>query len=147
MLLIVGSYGRFQRWVTLLLFVMTLPPVYHVMILFFAADTPSWRCHSNSTVCVFNGTQDADDERRCHLPRGSWEYTEPKHYSMVTYFDIQCRSKWLLELSTSIFFLAWLIGAIVLGWCCDAYGRKKVLLVSTTIVMTTGLLCIVAPSF
>ena len=35
----------------------------------------------------------------------------------------------------------------MLGWVCDIYGRRKVLLVSTSIVMVTGLLCILAPSF
>ena len=64
MLLFVGPWGRYQKLVTLLLFIITLPPVYQVMLLSFATEAPPWRCVGNGSLCVFNGTLDGDDQRR-----------------------------------------------------------------------------------
>lgn len=147
MLAIVGEYGMFQKLVNLLLCIMTLPCIYHIMIMYFAADEPNWQCTKNSTTCVYNGTFSPKDMRRCHqMERSDWEFTKPKDYSLVTYFDIHCEEQWLLELLTSLFFVGWLLGAFGLGWVCDNYGRKIVITVSTTVVMTTGFACIYMPS-
>ena len=51
-----------------------------------------------------------------------YRYSAPKDYSIVTTFEV-C-DEWLLDLLQSIHFLGWGIGAIILGWAGDVYGRK-----------------------
>ena len=148
MLDIVGPFGKFQKIVNVILCLMRVPPIYQIMIMFFAGDEPSWRCAQNSTRCKLNGTFDANDRRKCTngWKRSDWEYSKPREYSIVTHFDINCENEWMIQLLTSIFFVGWLLGAFVLGYCADNYGRKITLIVSFTVVMITGFVSIFMPN-
>jgi len=134
----VGEYGRFQMTLNAVFCFMVLPPVLQIMMMYFAADSPDWKCAQNSTMCTRNGTFKKGDPFRCGLDRGDWEFTEPKGYSMVTQFDIYCEHEWILELTVSIFFVGWIMGAVVLGWVSDNYGRKPVMFGSIVVVIAVG---------
>ena len=147
LLTIVGEYGRFQKIVNAMFFFMSMPCMLHIMLMYFTADYPSWKCiQPNSSVCVFNGTFESRDQRRCDMPLNEWEYTEPRDHSLLRHYDIDCKNEWLIELVTSIFFIGWICGAFVLGWCCDIIGRKTILLVSIIAVITVGFVSIFMPS-
>ena len=112
MLSIVGEYGNFQKMVNVMFCIMILPSGYQVLISYFAADDPPWKCIQNSSICKLNGTLQNSDSRRCAMPRTQWEYTQPHDYSVVTYFDVNCGNQWLIELPTSVMFIGWFIGHI-----------------------------------
>ena len=138
MLPYIGEFGKFQRLLDGVFCIMIIPQTLQVLIMYFAALSPPWKCVANSTICLFNTTLKNDDTSRCRMPRSEWEYTEPKEYSIVTQFDINCSKEWQVHLTTSIFFIGWGIGAIVLGWVADNYGRKIVLFPSTAILIIVG---------
>lgn len=146
-LTIVGEYGRFQIIVNAIFCLMALPPVFQIMMMFFAADAPDWRCAANSTVCTSNKTSfSPKDKFRCGLKREDWEYVYPRDYSLVTQFDIYCSNNWILEINVSVFFLGWIIGAVLLGWVSDTYGRKIVIFVSIAAIMVSGFASCFMPS-
>ena len=73
-------------------------------------------------------------------------YTEPKEYSVVTYYGIDCETEWITTLLTSIFFVGWLVGAIVLGFIADNWGRRGTLIGSVTTVLLVGFVSIFMPN-
>jgi len=157
MLDLVGPFGKFQKLVNFLLCVMTAPPIFQIMIMSFAADQPPWQCNSNSSLCLNYANATANtttffpltNRQRCE--KGwkylrDWEYTEPKKYSVVTWYDIDCEGEWMITLLTSIFFVGWLVGAIVLGMVADNYGRRGVTIVSVTTVLFVGFVSTFMPN-
>ena len=126
----VGEFGPFQWFINAIFFLMAMVKAIQVTIMYFAAMTPSWKCKNGSAICNMNGRFSSDDIRRCSMPRDDWIYLESPKYSIVTQFNIDCDQKWLDHLSTTIFFIGWGVGALVLGWIADSFGRKKVLMIS-----------------
>ena len=136
----VGEYGRFQILIEGILCVAMIPQNFQFLIIYFAALEPDWKCTSNqnNTICVSNVIFPADNSSRCGMPRNEWTYVQSRDYSMVTQFDLDCDSGWLVYLLTSIFFIGWTFGAIVLGWFADHYGRRMVFLPSLTAIILIG---------
>jgi len=142
----IGEYGRFQWMLNAMFCVMLLPSTFQVLIMYFAALKPDWRCVDNSTICTLNGSFTSDNEYRCKIPRREWEFTQPKGYSIVTEFDIYCENEWIIHLSTSILFFGWAVGSMFLGWIADNYGRKTVLFPSIFVCLVVGLLSAFVPN-
>lgn len=137
-----GEFGTFQKLLNAILFLVCLPSVYQVLIMYFATLTPPWKCAENSTICTSNFTHLPDDHGRCTMNRTDWYYTEHKSYSLVTQFDLHCDEEWKLNLASSIIFFGWGLGSIMCGWLGDRYGRKSVFLPSVGAVLTVGFLTI-----
>ena len=142
----IGEFGRFQWLLEAVFCIMIIPQTFQSLMMYFAALTPTWKCVSNSTICLLNTTQSPSNKIRCDLPRASWEYTEPAGFSIVTKFDIDCEKEGLGYLTTSMFFIGWIFGAIVLGWIADNYGRKIVFFPSTALLILSGLLTGLMPN-
>ncbi|XP_066928970.1 organic cation transporter-like protein [Clytia hemisphaerica] len=134
----IGEFGRFQWILDGIFCIMLLPATFQTLIMYFAALQPEWRCVANSTICNLNGTFSSENEFRCGIPRSEWEFTQPKDYSIVTEYDIYCDTEWIVNLSTSILFLGWSVGSMILGWLADNYGRKTVLFPSLFITLLIG---------
>ena len=134
----VGEFGRFQKLLDAMLFLMNIPIACQILITYFATLTPTWKCRNGSSICLHNNTLSGDDNRRCSFPRKEWYYTEPNEYSLVTQFDIHCGKEWVLRLLSSIYFLGWGSGGIVLGWIGDKYGRKTILFPSIIVSILAG---------
>eukprot|EP00794_Sanderia_malayensis_P018702 gene18702-20590_t len=147
----VGEFSRFQYILELLLCIAIIPQTLQVLIMYFAAQNPGWRCVANSTVCKFHNitytSSTSGYESRCNMPRGDWEFVQPKDYSIVTEFDLHCDTEIYAYFTTSFFFVGWGVGAVVLGLCADWFGRWKVLFPSLGCVMVVGFVSVFSPNF
>ena len=86
------------------------------------------------------------NDTRCSIPRDSWEYTKPEHFSLVTQFDMDCNRTWIKELLQSIFFVGWALGAIVLGAVGDKVGRKGLMFPAFTAYILFAFICSFLPN-
>ncbi|XP_060040990.1 putative solute carrier family 22 member 31 isoform X2 [Erinaceus europaeus] len=57
--------------------------------------------------------------------------------SPVTQWDLVCEDGWKVPLEQTSHLLGWLLGCIVLGTCCDWFGRRAVFV--GTLLLATGL--------
>lgn len=129
---IIGEFGKMQKFITLVVCAHQLVNTFPVLIMYFAALEPNWRCVENSTICSLNGTfLPTHEPSRCGMPRGEWEYAEHLHFSVVTEYDLSCDRDWFIYMTTSAFFIGTGIGYIGMGWLQDNIGRKIVLYAST----------------
>lgn len=139
MLPLVGEFKLFQWILDSMFCIMMIPSTLQVLIMYFAALNPTWRCAMNSTMCLSNATFTHEyNDIRCSMARSDWEYTEPREFSIVTFFDIYCDKEYLIHLSSSIFFVGWVTGSVVLGWVADSFGRKIVIFPSMAMILGCG---------
>ncbi len=137
-----GEYRQFQWILDACFCIMSLPRVFQVLLMTFAAMDPPWRCAENSTVCTWNHTLPSSNRLRCNnMTRSDWEYGAPAHLSIASQFDLQCDGEWKMHLMTSIIFLGWGLGAPVLGFVADTMGRKAVIYPSQAIIIVVGFIC------
>lgn len=143
---LLGGFGRFQQLVTILICMMIFPSTFTILMMYFTAQNPPYKCVSNSTTCLSNTTFESSNPYRCELARADWEFTEPKSYSIITQFDLFCEREWAVHLTTSIFFIGWAFGAVILGWVSDNYGRKIVIFPGYLTIMSVGFLASFSPN-
>ena len=87
MLPYVVEFGKFQIVLEIMLCICEYAQALPVLIMYFAAHNPPWKCVAGSSSCTLNGTYTSsskDYEFRCNIPRTEWEFTKPKDYSIVT---------------------------------------------------------------
>ena len=142
-----GGFDRFQWVIEAVFCCQMVPYVFQVLIIYFAAIDPDWRCVSNSSICLVNTTMPSNNGERCYMPRSEWEYTVPKDFSIVTQFDLQCDRKWMHRLLLSIIFVGWGFGAIPLGYLADKHGRRIILLSSFAILLLVSFVSSFMPNF
>ena len=135
---LLGGFHLFQWLIIASFSVMSPPRVFQILFMVFGAQDSSWKCVSNSSTCLLNGTLPSTNRERCNMLRNDWEYTMPKDFSIATEFDLQCDREWMKHLMNSIVFVGWGTGAIVLGWVADNYGRKSVIYPSQLMVVLVG---------
>ena len=83
----IGQIGKLQLLILAIFSFSFMVPGYEALITVFIGQSPPWRCSFNSTECNSNQTFSEGDneyEDRCTMDRGSWEFTEPKQFSVVT---------------------------------------------------------------
>ena len=136
----VGEFGRFQWIVEIIFGISILPSVFPILIMYFAALDSPWKCVAG-TSCPYNTTINPSDDLyddRCNMSRDAWQFTDSKSFSILTQFDIYCGNYWMKHMTTSVIFLGWIPGAMVLGWVADNYGRRVVLLPSLAVLTIVG---------
>lgn len=143
---VIGPFGKFQKLLTFSFCIMILPATFQILIMYFGALNPDWKCAANSTVCTSNGTFPSSNKDRCSMDRSDWDFDQPIGFSIITQFDIYCDKEWIIHFTTTIFFFAWAVGAVVLGWVADNYGRKIVLFPSVIIVIVIGFISAFSPN-
>ena len=84
----IGQCGIFQIRTQMIFCFFMLPLASQIFITYFTVHDPPWRCKQNSTGCRFHDVITPQDSARfmkkCDIPRNEWEFTKPKHYSLVT---------------------------------------------------------------
>ena len=135
---LLGGFHLFQWLIIASLACMSPPRLFQILFMVFGAQDSSWKCVSNSSTCLLNGTLPSTNRARCNMLRNDWEYTMPKDFSIASEFDLQCDREWMKHLMNSIVFVGWGVGAVVLGWVADNYGRKRVIYPSQLMVALVG---------
>eukprot|EP00112_Aurelia_sp_Birch-Aquarium-sp1_P026069 Seg900.11 transcript_id=Seg900.11/GoldUCD/mRNA.D3Y31 product="Solute carrier family 22 member 13" protein_id=Seg900.11/GoldUCD/D3Y31 len=146
---IIGEFGRFQIAFDIALCILQAPGIMLIFLPYFSQHNPPWKCVTNSSTCSLNGTFSLASESykaRCQMPRSEWEYTEAKDYSIVTQFDLSCDREPYNYLATSLIFISWAIGAVVLGWLTDRFGRKLATLGCSAAVILIGFASAFSPN-
>ena len=138
----IGDFGRYQKLLCFVLSVTVFPIAMQPTFAYFATLTPSWRCLEKNSECPYNGTFPDTDERRCKISSNSWTYIEGAEFSIATQYKLHCKQKFLLTLIVSIFFAGWGVGAILMGWISDRYGRKVVIM---PCVILSSVLALISP--
>ncbi|XP_076970946.1 organic anion transporter 3 [Tamandua tetradactyla] len=144
----VGSMGRFQCLHMLLLGLPILGLANHQLLQIFTATTPAHHCHpppnASAEPWVLPTGPDGKPERclrfadppNTSLPNDTRGATEPcldgwvyigTSDTIVTEWDLVCKSNKVKELAQSVFMAGILIGGIVLGGLSDRFGRKPIL--------------------
>jgi len=146
---LIGEFGKFQILLEIAFCIIIFPGSMLVLIPYFVQHIPPWQCSRNSTICPYNGTFTAHDKlykSRCSMPRTEWKFSKPKEYSIITQFDLYCGTEVYSHLATSLLFITWAIGAIILGWTSDRFGRKKTLIPSIAVVIIVGFASAFSPN-
>ena len=130
-----GEFGRCQKLILLLLFVVLIPCHYQLYVNQILLETPSWTCVNDSLLCPFNNTLPSSDKTRCDIPREEWYYTEDNKYSLVTHLQLDCEREWFQGVLTTLLYGGVGVGAVMLGWLSDVRGRKYVLFHSFFILL------------
>ncbi|XP_078714024.1 solute carrier family 22 member 3-like [Lampetra fluviatilis] len=77
-----------------------------------------------------------------------WEFdTEETGLTLVSEFDLVCENAWLLDLSQALLNVGLLVGAILMGYVSDRYGRRWSLMVSIVMQTIFGVLVAFAPNY
>ena len=90
----IGEFGKVQKLVTLILWLMTIPCVYQISIIIFIGDEPPWTCASDNSSTLLCDKNDTFSEshsfyqKRCSMSRLSWNFTKPQAYSIVTQVNL-----------------------------------------------------------
>ena len=90
----IGEFGKAQKLITFILWLMTVPCVFQVSIIIFIGDEPPWTCasdNSSTLLCDKNGTFSESHsfyQKRCSMSRLSWNFTKPEAYSIVTQVNL-----------------------------------------------------------
>ena len=85
----IGPCGRYQYIRGFILCILNIPMTYQILIMYFTGHSPNWRCvNGTDAACNMTGEispADVDQfNSRCHMPRQSWEYVTPRHFSVIT---------------------------------------------------------------
>eukprot|EP00112_Aurelia_sp_Birch-Aquarium-sp1_P010677 Seg2274.3 transcript_id=Seg2274.3/GoldUCD/mRNA.D3Y31 product="Organic cation/carnitine transporter 4" protein_id=Seg2274.3/GoldUCD/D3Y31 len=146
----IDEFGKYQILFNAILCLLKIPTGNALMMPYFTHKEPPWRCITgNNSSCNLNGTFSPSSKNygyRCKIPRSDWQYTQAKEYSIVTQYDLSCDREPYNYLATSLVFLGWGIGAWVLGWLTDRFGRRMIMLVSTIAVMVFNIIGAFSPS-
>ncbi|KAJ7383539.1 hypothetical protein OS493_027202 [Desmophyllum pertusum] len=136
----IGSFGRYQRLLLLgcngLVFLWFGFPV---LIMTFLMADPGWKCVANSSECLFNGSLPASNTSRCNIPRSEWTFTDDLT-SVATEFDLVCDKAIYATIASSMIFLGFLLGGIVVGPFADKLGRRLTIYVFGFIIGVFSLL-------
>ncbi|KAL3651902.1 Organic cation/carnitine transporter 3 [Castilleja foliolosa] len=108
----------------------------------FTDAEPKWSCtHNNSTSCT-------STTNPCQLPDNSWSWDSPSSTSIISEWSLQCAGSVITGLPASVFLFGCLIGGFALATLADSsMGRKNLLVFSSLIMSTTGVLTAFSPDF
>lgn len=84
----VGAFGYYQIRTQSVFFLFMLPLTYQVLIMYFAAADPPWRCKDENINCRYKGlilpNMGKMFHHRCEMNRSDWEYATSKKLSIIT---------------------------------------------------------------
>ncbi|KAG7465661.1 hypothetical protein MATL_G00155910 [Megalops atlanticus] len=95
-------------------------------------DPAGWRPATNSTPLA---------------PCDSGWVFEQSHSTVVTEFELVCENEWKADLNQALLNAGFLLGAVVIGYAADKYGRKLCFLISIFGLGVSGVGMIFSPNY
>ncbi|XP_078535045.1 solute carrier family 22 member 7-like [Lissotriton helveticus] len=91
---------------------------------------PQWHLLENSTWGQpTNFTWGPPNTSLIQSCQHGWEYDHSQFISTIaTQWDLVCEHKWLNKASATFFFIGVTVGAVLIGYLCDRYGRRTMVL-------------------
>ncbi|CAH0719944.1 unnamed protein product, partial [Brenthis ino] len=131
---VIGSFGKYQLYLCLLIFLTKFPVAFHQMAIIFLSPKVEYTCigSSNNATCP------------CSSPQYD---TSIFTNSIIMEWDLICDRKWLTSFTQTLFQLGTLLGSVFFGMASDRFGRKKPLLVAVVIQVLMGIIAAYVPEF
>lgn len=104
---ITGSFGKYQLWLCLLIFLTKFPVAFHQMAIIFLAPKVEYTCHdTNSETCP------------CANPQYN---TSIFTHTIIMEWDLICERKWMASITQTLFQLGTLLGSVIFGMASDRW--------------------------
>ncbi|CAG9132751.1 unnamed protein product [Plutella xylostella] len=121
---LIGSFGKYQFWVFILLTVVKLCSAFHLFAIIFIAPKVTFIClPNNSTNCPCENPQYIDSV-----------FTN----TIVKQWDLICERKWMIGFTQFMFQFGNLVGSLLFGAVSDRFGRRLPLIVACIIQVMTS---------
>ncbi|XP_050348845.1 organic cation transporter-like protein [Nymphalis io] len=131
---VTGSFGKYQLYLCLLIFLSKFPVAFHQMAIIFLSPKVEYHCFGSSS----NAT--------CPCPNPQYD-TSIFTNSIIMEWDLICDRKWLTSFTQTLFQLGTLLGSVLFGMASDRFGRKKPLLLAVVIQVSMGIIAAYVPEF
>ncbi|KAK2354099.1 organic cation/carnitine transporter [Trifolium repens] len=103
---------------------------------------PKWHCTNTDTNTNSSCSSSSDI---CKLPRSSWSWDTHPSNTIISHWNLECASTFIIGLPQSSFFIGCLLGSTFLAALADSsIGRKKVLIFSCFSMSITSMLIIIS---
>lgn len=164
-----GTPGRYQILIFLLLALNYFPLVFNHVIMAFYGAAPLHKCYPTDLVgtSVSNSIEDFGKQVFVNNGTGEFESCKTKYFTesniskivscpddgdsvvvfkksqklstIVTEWDLVCSKKYLSALATTIYFCGVMLGGLVFGHLADHFGRKPIMLVTLYLPVLVGI--------
>ncbi|KAM3964968.1 organic cation transporter protein [Aphomia sociella] len=131
---ITGSFGKYQLWICILIFLNKFPVAFHQMAIIFLSPKISYYCNDTNT----NDT--------CPCPNPHYD-TSTFTSTITSEWDLICDKKWLTSFTQTLFQLGTLLGSVFFGIASDRLGRKIPLLVAVVLQVSMGIAAAYVPEY
>ncbi|KAI4323282.1 hypothetical protein L6164_022900 [Bauhinia variegata] len=132
-----GNFGWIQFMQSVLVSLSMFFDAQQTFITIYTDSHPSWHC-TDHTKC-------SSDSDICMLPRSAWSWNGPSSMTIISQWDIQCASSFIIGLPQSSFFFGCLFGGFLLATMADSsLGRKNLLFLSCFTMSATSIVIIVS---
>lgn len=130
-----GQFGRYQIWVCLLGFLLTVVHSWLSLSLKFVGLAPEFRCGEGEPGPDRCTAYTANTTRPCNV--FVFDQEEVRH-TIVERWGLVCSKAGLENVAQSVFFAGCLVGVFLAGLLADYLGRKVVVVVLVLVMMVTG---------
>lgn len=166
---IIGAYGPFQRIVFLFAITISMFGAYHNLIItavapkidHWCARPPGYENLTNDEwkkLAIptetrqgqerYSQCQMRDLDTNATVSCGSWEYDHTNYKStIVDEWDLVCSRSWLVSLSQSVYMAGYMTSMIIFGQLSDRIGRRTVICIALSILLTAGFSTLLSQSF
>lgn len=130
---VIGSFGKYQLYLCLVVFLVKFPVAFHQMAIIFLSPKVSYICASTSN-------------ETCPCSDPIYDTSVFKR-TIIMEWDLICDRKWLTSFTQTLFQLGTLFGSVFFGMASDRFGRKNPLLVAVVIQVTMGITAAYVPDY